>query len=127
MAVSDNRPFYLNLIKIRLPVPGFVSILHRISGLLMFLALPYSIYLLDLSLQGQSGFDQAAVQLQQPVIKLLTLAIVWSVIHHLLAGTRFLLTDFEIGLDKQQARFSSWLVLGLETIIFIWLAVEMML
>ncbi len=127
MAVSDNRPFYLNLFKIRLPVPGFVSILHRVSGLLMFLAVPYSVYLLDLSLQGAAGYDRAVAQIQQPLIQLVMLIILWSLIHHLLAGIRFLLTDFEIGLEKQQARFSSWLVLGLEAVIFIWLAWEIFL
>ncbi len=119
MAVSDNRPFYLNLFKIRLPVTGFVSIFHRISGLLMFLALPYGVYLLELSLQGPEGFAAAQQQLQQPVIQLCLLVILWSVIHHFLAGVRFLLIDFDIGVEKQVATRMSWLLFAVEILLMI--------
>ncbi len=127
MAVSDNRPFYLNLIKIKLPVTGFVSIFHRISGLLMFLAVPYGVYLLGLSVEGETGFEAIRSQIQQPLIQLAFLILLWSIIHHLLAGIRFLLIDFDIGLEKEQANFFSWLVFGLEAVIFIWLTVVIIL
>ncbi len=127
MAVTDNRPFFLNLIKIKLPVPGFVSILHRVSGLLMFLALPPAVYLFDLSLQGEAGFTQAVNYLNLPLVKLFVLLILWSVVHHLFAGIRFLFIDFDIGVDRLPANRLAWLVLAVEAIAFIWLAVEMML
>jgi len=127
MAVSDNRPFFLNLIKIRLPVTGFVSIFHRISGLLMFLAIPFLIYLFDISLQGQSGFSQAVEILQYPLIQLISLILLWSIVHHLIAGIRFLLTDFDIGLEKHQATLFAWLVFVIEAIVFVLLAVRIYL
>ena len=127
MSVSDNRPFFLNLLKIHLPVSGFISILHRVSGLLMFLAIPLSVYLLDISLQGEQGFEQAVDILQQPLLQLLSLVLLWSIIHHLLAGIRFLLTDFEIGLEKQRAILFSWIVFALEAIIFLMLVVRLYL
>ena len=127
MAVSDNRPFFLNLIKIRLPVTGFVSIFHRISGLLMFLAIPFSIYLFDISLQGQSGFSQAVEILQHPLIQLISLVLLWSIVHHLIAGIRFLLTDFDIGLEKHQATLFAWLVFAIEAVLFVVLAVRIYL
>jgi len=127
MAVSDNRPFYLNLVKIHLPVTGFVSIFHRISGLLLFLAIPFFVYLFDLSLQGSAGFTQAADLLQHPFIQLLSLVLLWSIVHHLIAGIRFLLTDFDIGLEKQQAIRFAWGVFIIEAIIFAFLAVEIYL
>lgn len=127
MSVSDNRPFFLNLLKIHLPVTGFISILHRVSGLLMFLAIPLSVYLLDISLQGEQGFEQAVDILQQPLLQLLSLILLWSIIHHLLAGIRFLLTDFEIGLEKQRAILFSWIVFALEAIIFLMLVVRLYL
>ena len=127
MAVSDNRPFFLNLIKIRLPVTGFVSIFHRISGLLMFLAIPFSIYLFDLSLQGQSGYSQAIEILECPLTQLVSLVLLWSIVHHLVAGIRFLLTDFDIGLEKQQATLFAWLVFVIEAIVFVLLAVRIYL
>ena len=127
MAVSDNRPFFLNLIKIRLPVTGFVSIFHRISGVLLFLAIPFSVYLLDISLQGQNGYSQAVEILQCPLTQLASLVLLWSIVHHLIAGIRFLLTDFDIGLEKNQATLFAWLVFAIEAIVFVLLAVRIYL
>ena len=127
MAVTDNRPFFLNLLKIRLPVTGFISILHRISGMLMFLAIPFSVYLFDLSLQGQEGFNRAVEILQMPILQLISLLLLWSLIHHFFAGIRFLLMDFEIGLDKKQAIQYAWAVFVIEAIVFVFLSVEVFL
>ena len=127
MAVSDNRPFFLNLIKIRLPVTGFVSIFHRISGLLLFLSIPFFIYLFDISLQGTSGYNQAVEILECPLTQLVSLVLLWSIVHHLIAGIRFLLTDFDIGLEKGQATLFAWLVFVIEAIVFVLLAVRIYL
>lgn len=117
MAVKDNRPFFLNLIKIRLPLPGVVSIMHRISGVYMFIATPFLLYIFDLSLQGRYGFDQAAEILAHPLVMLCLLVLLWSLVHHLFAGIRFLLIDFEVGIGKQASVRSSWLVIALEIIV----------
>jgi len=117
MAVSDTRPFYLNLIKIRLPVAGMLSIFHRISGVLMFVAMPYLVYLLDLSLQGEAGFNRVTELLSHPLGILIQLILLWSLVHHFLAGIRFLLIDFDIGIGKQSSTYSAWLVFGLEVIV----------
>lgn len=117
MAVSDTRPFYLNLIKIRLPVAGMLSIFHRISGVLMFVAMPYLVYLLDLSLQGEAGFNRVTELLSHPLGILIQLILLWSLVHHFLAGIRFLLIDFDIGIGKQLSTYSAWLVFGLEVIV----------
>jgi succinate dehydrogenase / fumarate reductase cytochrome b subunit len=119
MAVKDNRPFFLNLIKIRLPLPGVVSFLHRVSGVFMFIAIPFLVYLLDLSLRGQMGFQRAAQILSSPLVVIALLVLLWSLLHHLFAGIRFLFIDFDMGVDKQPARQSAWLVFGLEAICFI--------
>ena len=123
MAVTDNRPFYLNLLKIRLPVTGFVSILHRVSGFLLFIAIPFAVYLFDLSLQGVEGFQQAQQILLLPVIQLASLILLWSIIHHLFAGVRFLLTDFDIGLEKKQSIRYAWAVFVAEALVFVLLVV----
>jgi len=127
MAVSDNRPFYLNLVKIKLPVTGFVSIFQRISGLLLFLAIPFSVYLLDISLQSRVGFDRAVEILRTPLLQLVSLILLWSIVHHLLAGIRFLLIDFDIGLEKQPATRFAWFVLMIEAVIFVLLAMGIFL
>jgi len=116
MAVQDTRPFFLNLLKIRLPIPGIVSIFHRVSGIVLFLAIPVFVYILDLSLQGKQGFQQAAEYLTHPLARLALLGLIWSLVHHLFAGIRFLLTDFDIGLSKTQSRKTAWLVIVAEII-----------
>jgi len=114
MSVPDNRPYFLNLVKIRLPLPGIISIFHRISGVVLFLAIPFAVYLLDLSLQNDQGFRDAAELLQQPLIKLLLLVLAWSIIHHFYAGIRFLLIDFDIGVHKAASRIGAMLVIAAE-------------
>ncbi len=127
MAALDSRPFFLNLLKIKLPVTGYISILHRISGLLLFLAIPLSVYLLDLSLQSPAGFNQAVEILSSPLLQLVSLILLWSIVHHLIAGIRFLLTDFDIGLEKSQAIRNAWIVFVTEALVFILLAMEVFL
>ena len=121
MAVNDSRPFYLNLFKIRLPIPGVVSIMHRISGVLLFIAIPFLTYLFDLSLQGELGFNQAADILNHPVLMLVMLLLLWSLIHHLFAGVRYFLIEFDIGIEKDQSRTTAWVVIALEVIVLAWI------
>ena len=94
-----------------------LSIFHRISGVLMFIAMPFLVYLLDLSLQGEAGFNQVTEALSHPFSILIQLLLLWSLVHHFLAGIRFLLIDFDIGVGKQQSTYSAWLVFGLELVI----------
>ena len=108
--MSDNRPVYLNLIKIRLPVAGMVSLAHRGTGVLLFLALPFAVYLLDLSLESEDSFLKVQQILNQPVIVIAQFLLLWSLAHHFFAGIRFLLIDAEIGVEKAQARIGAWLV-----------------
>jgi succinate dehydrogenase / fumarate reductase cytochrome b subunit len=105
------KPVFLNLWKIHLPIAGWVSIAHRGSGLLLFFAIPGAIYLLNLSLSGEAGFSQALSLLHNPVILLILLILCWGLLHHLLAGIRFLLIDLDYGVDLVSARKSALLVL----------------
>lgn len=98
------RPKFLNLLLIRMPVGAVTSIGHRIAGICLFLSLPLAAFLLDLSLQGQEGFTQAAQLLTSPLLRLLQLVLAWSLFHHTLAGLRYLLIDVEVGVDKPTAR-----------------------
>jgi len=106
---NKQRPVFLNLIKIRLPVTGVVSILHRITGILMALSIPLLIYLFDLSLRSPQGFAEAQQLLQTPLLKLILTGGAWALGHHLIAGVRFLLIDLDIGVEKLRARQTAWL------------------
>lgn len=108
-----KRPVYLNLFKIRLPVAGMVSLAHRASGILMFLAMPFIVYLLDLSVQSSEGFELAMSTLQQPVLVAVQIVFVWALVHHLLAGIRFLFIDADLGIEKHSANITAWLVMSL--------------
>ncbi|MDH5484311.1 MAG: succinate dehydrogenase, cytochrome b556 subunit [Gammaproteobacteria bacterium] len=119
MAATDSRPFFLNLIKIRLPVQGMVSIFHRVTGVLMFIAIPFMAWLLDMSLQGEQGFSHTIEILSAPFSLFVIAIMTWSLVHHLLAGIRYLFIDFELGLSKQQSRYSAWLVFIIEFILLV--------
>ena len=112
----DNRPVYLNLLKIRLPLTGMVSFAHRVSGVVLFLFLPFSVYLLDLSVQSEASFASVQQMMSQPLMLLLQVLVLWSIVHHFFAGIRFLLIDAEIGVDKVQARLGAWLVFLAEAV-----------
>ena len=114
--VQKVRPKYLNFFKIKLPITGIVSIGHRISGVLLVLSIPFWLYLLQLSLSGPAGFAEAKEWLNGFFISLLSLIILWSLVHHFYAGIRFLLLDLDIGGEKEQAITFSRLVFVAEGI-----------
>lgn len=107
MTTTSRRPVHLNLFKIKLPIGGIMSIIHRATGVFMFLALPYLIYLLDLSLSGPAGFQAAADSVHSFFGAVFVFLIMWSLAHHLLAGIRYLLIDVDIGVEKEPARQSA--------------------
>jgi len=109
-SLNKDRPKYLNLLRIRLPITGVLSIAHRISGVLLVIAIPFTIYLLSLSLVSPQGFADTQALLNLPIIKLVLLMVFWALMHHFLAGIRFLLLDIDIGYHRTQARQSAWMV-----------------
>jgi succinate dehydrogenase / fumarate reductase cytochrome b subunit len=109
--MSRPRPKYLNLLQIRLPVPGFVSILHRASGALLFLFIPFLLVLLELTLESPGGFLKFKAVLAHWAVKLLVTGLVWAYLHHLLAGIRHLALDLDYGTELPAARASSMVVL----------------
>jgi len=109
---TDQRPVFLELWRIRLPITGWVSILHRISGVLLVLLLPYGVYLLDLSLRDPQGFATAQAILGSGPARFALLLLAWSLAHHLLAGLRFLLLDLGIGVERLAARRSAGIAIA---------------
>ena len=117
--VKTGRPVYLNLLQIRLPIPGLVSILHRISGIVIFLGLPFLLYLLHRSLKSQSDFDSLTQFLTHTEIKFVLWIILAAITWHLLAGIRHLLMDIGIGESLRAARITAMTVLILAVIIIL--------
>lgn len=108
---NKQRPRFINLLKIRMPVTAVASILHRITGLMLVLMLPIIIYGLGLSLQGKEGFNQVILILKSPAGQFLFFLIIASTFYHLLAGLRFLLIDLDIGQSLTSARRSAQMVI----------------
>lgn len=115
--MNKSQPVYLNLFKIKLPLTGIVSLLHRVTGVLLFLAIPFSIYLLQLSMHSEQDFQQAVDLLNHPLILLFEVIIFGALIYHLFAGIRFLLMDVDIGHEKHEAILSSKMVIGATAIV----------
>jgi len=113
---KKERPEFRNihvteLSNYRLPLAGVVSILHRISGFLMFALLPFVLYLLEQSLRSEISFAYYQGIVSYPLVKLIILALVWGYMQHFCAGVRHLVMDAHIGLDKDSARKSAAIVL----------------
>lgn len=109
----------------RLPLAGFVSILHRASGMLMFALLPFILYLLDNSLTSETSFAALQKLTTGVFVKLAILVLTWAYLHHFCAGIRHLLMDLHIGLDKDQARQSAVAVLCVSLLLSLAVALKL--
>lgn len=105
-----RRPVFFNLTQIQMPVGALTSITHRVSGILLALGLPFSIYLLDLSLQSPQSYARLLHLFDQWTFKAAAIVFIWALAHHLLAGVRHLLSDIDIGSLLPAARRSAWIV-----------------
>ncbi|MBN8503191.1 MAG: succinate dehydrogenase, cytochrome b556 subunit [Burkholderiales bacterium] len=127
---TKPRPVYTNVHVLtdlpgyRLPVAGFVSILHRISGLLLFLLLPFIVWLFDTSVTSEisfevfrSAFEAGIGFVPALLVKLAVLALIWAYLHHFLAGMRHLWMDATHSVSKEQGRSSAVVVLTLSLLL----------
>lgn len=108
--LSKQRPKFLNLMEIRLPLPGVASILHRISGVGLFLMLPLLVWLLELSLQSHDSYRALQEVVAHPFVKLILIGVLWAFLHHFCMGVRILLIDIHVGVDKATANLSAKVV-----------------
>jgi succinate dehydrogenase / fumarate reductase cytochrome b subunit len=124
--VARPRPVYLHLIAIRLPLPALVSILHRITGLLLFLVgVPLLLWFIQRSLASPDGFDAAMRPLKTPLGKLVLFGLTWGYLYHLLAGLRHLALDLHMGIALAPARSSAAVVLVVSVLMALVIAVRL--
>lgn len=107
------RPYFLNLLQIRLPIGGWVSILHRASGALLSLLVPVLLYGLMCSFESPEGFAEVSGFLSGGIGWFIALLVSWAVLHHLFAGLRHLALDIGWGKARERARQTAWLTLVL--------------
>lgn len=106
---KKERPQFRNihvteLSNYRLPLAGIVSILHRISGFLMFLLLPFVLYMMELSIRSEISFAYFQGIASHPLAKLVLLALIWAYMQHFCAGVRHLFMDLHCAIEKDSAR-----------------------
>ena len=123
--MNHKRPKHLALMQIRLPLPGILSILHRLSGVLMFLLLPAILYLLQTSLASPEAFARYHQCLSHDLSKLIMLGLVWAYAHHFCAGIRYLLLDVHCGTELKSARTSSYIVFAVSLAVTAFVGVQL--
>ena len=109
---SKKRPKNLDLLHIHLPIGGFVSILHRVSGVLLVLVLPLAFLLLQKSLRSPESFAQVIALLGSLPARAFLFFTTILLAHHFLAGVRHLLLDLDVGISRSGSRLGAWLVLA---------------
>ncbi len=115
--MSKPRPGTMRLVdatQYRLPLAAWVSILHRLSGLLLFALLPFIIWLFDTSLSSEVSYERFSAAftvgigfVPAVVVKLVVLALIWAYLHHFIAGLRHLWMDATHSVSKEQGRSSA--------------------
>lgn len=111
--MEKQRPVYLDVVSlgISLPIAGKVSILHRISGIGLFICLPILLYFFQGTLSQEAEFVQFRALVAHPIIKLFLLGLLWAYLHHFCAGVRFLFLDVHKGVELETSRKTAKIVL----------------
>jgi succinate dehydrogenase / fumarate reductase cytochrome b subunit len=115
----NKRPKNLNLLTISFPIPAIVSILHRISGVILFLLLPVMTWLLSYSLASENHFDVLQRFLSSAGVKLVIWLFLAPLCYHLVAGIRHLLMDTHVGEDLKAARCGAQLTIIISAILIL--------
>lgn len=111
--MAKARPKFLNLLQIRQPAPAIVSILHRVSGAVLFLFLWLFLAGLERSLGSPQSYADLGAFLDQPLMKVVLLGFLWAYVHHTFAGIRHLGLDLRLGIQLPGARVTAYAVLFL--------------
>lgn len=123
--MTKKRPKHLALHQIKLPLPGIVSILHRMSGILLFIALPLLLLIFQYSLNSIETHTRLVEMLDGLLVKLSLLGLLWAFLHHFCAGIRYLLIDLHICSDLAGARASSKWVMGFSLLLTVLLGAKL--
>lgn len=118
-AVNSQRPVNLDLRTIKLPVTAYTSILHRISGVILFVGLAVLLYALDKSLESEDGFKQVAACLASPLAKFVIWGLLSALLYHLVAGVRHLIMDVGVGETLEGGKLGSQIVLVVSTVVIV--------
>jgi succinate dehydrogenase / fumarate reductase, cytochrome b subunit len=111
--VRKNRPVNLDIAAMRLPITAITSIIHRATGVLLFVLIPFALYGLDRSLASQAGFDAIKSFMTNPIMKIVIWFSFSGLFYHIIAGVRHLLMDIGVAEEKSSGKIGAWLVIVL--------------
>lgn len=118
-AVKSQRPVNLDLRTIKLPVTAYTSILHRISGVILFIGLAIMLYALGKSLGSEEGFSEVKACLTSPLAKFVTWGLLSALLYHLVAGVRHLIMDMGIGETLEGGKLGSKIVIVISVVLIV--------
>lgn len=121
--MKDHRPKNLDLTTIHQPITAITSILHRITGVMLFVAVGFLVWALSLSLESRQGFDQTVAIMSHPLAKLITWGILSLVIYHLFAGIKHLIMDAGYAETKEGGPLAAKFTLALTVIVIVLMGV----
>ncbi len=117
--MKKNRPVNLDIGTIRLPITAYVSILHRVSGVVLVGGILLLLWMLDISLRSEEEFNSIRVSLEQPIYKVILWAILAALAYHLVMGLRHLIMDFGLGETLEGGKLGARLALFLAAVLII--------
>ena len=118
-AVNSQRPVNLDLRTIKLPITAYTSILHRVSGVILFLGIVVMLYALDKSLASEEGFAEVQACLTSPLAKLIIWGLLSALLYHLVAGVRHLIMDMGVGESLEGGKLGSKIVIAVSVVIIV--------
>ncbi|HLT05691.1 MAG TPA: succinate dehydrogenase, cytochrome b556 subunit [Pseudomonas sp.] len=117
--MNSQRPVNLDLRTIKLPVTAYTSILHRISGVILFVGLIVLLYGLDMSLASEESFEELKACLTSPLAKLVTWGLLSALLYHLVAGIRHLIMDAGVGETLEGGKTGSKIVIAVAVVLIV--------
>ena len=123
LAKTRARPVYRNigfaqLANYRLPIPGIASIVHRITGIALFVCLLFLLAMLQMSLKSEAGFEAfRSIVWANPVAKIVLIGLLFAIVYHMIAGLRHMVQDGNAWLDLSSARVTAFAVFGLSFVV----------
>ncbi|KQQ56216.1 succinate dehydrogenase, cytochrome b556 subunit [Pseudomonas syringae] len=117
--MKSQRPVNLDLRTIKLPVTAYTSILHRISGVILFVGIAIMLYALDKSLASEEGFGEVKACLTSPLAKLVIWGLLSALLYHLVAGVRHLIMDAGVGETLEGGKLGSKIVIVVSVVLIV--------
>ncbi len=117
--MNSKRPVNLDLSKFHFPLPAITSILHRVSGIIIFVGVAFMLYGLDVSLSGEAGFERVSEILNGFLAKLIVWGIISALLYHLVAGIKHLIMDMGIGETLEGGRLAAKLTLVISGVLIV--------